>query len=52
MSKITYPREMNVDYDKLLKITSPKILSEYRIKLNGTSIYMTVDVLNIKFRKL
>ncbi len=50
-SAITFPRDPNDDYTKLLAKTAPQILDIYKVNVTETVIYITVQVLNIRFRK-
>lgn len=50
-SAITFPRELDERYTKLLANTPPHILERYKIRVEKDSIYITVQVMNIRLRK-
>ncbi len=51
MSRVSYPRELNEAYLQLLNHTSASILEKYRVEVSENTIRLTVDVLNVLFRK-
>ncbi len=50
MSSITFPRAMNSDYARLIAQTPQAILDAYQLRLEDDLVYVTVAVLNTRFR--
>jgi SAM-dependent methyltransferase len=50
-SVITFPRLLDARYTELVAKTPRRIVESYGIRLDKDSIYMTVQVVNIRFRK-
>jgi ubiquinone/menaquinone biosynthesis C-methylase UbiE len=50
-STIRYPRKYGVEYQKLLKNTKDEIIKKYAIERIDRDIFITVQVMNILFRK-
>ncbi len=50
ISSITFPREMKREYEHLIKQTAPGILEAYQLRIEENLIYVTVEVLNTRFR--
>jgi hypothetical protein len=51
MSTISYPRDLDEAYRQLLNNTSSSILEKYQVQIRKQTIYITVNVLNVLFRK-
>ena len=51
-SKISYPREMNPDYTRLLEATPQNIQQQYGVEIKDSQVFVTISVINILFRKL
>jgi L-amino acid N-acyltransferase YncA/ubiquinone/menaquinone biosynthesis C-methylase UbiE len=51
MSAITFPRALDTRYTELVAKTPRRIVETYGIRLEKDSIYMTVQVMNIRLRK-
>jgi SAM-dependent methyltransferase len=51
MSAITYPRELNPAYLELIRHTPASVLEGYRVILDEKTVQITVDVINVRFRK-
>lgn len=49
-SSITFPREMTKEYRQLIDQTPQKILEAYGMRIEENLIYVTVEVLNTRFR--
>lgn len=49
-SSLTFPRQMNLDYEQLIAQTPPEILQAYQLRLAGDQVYVTVEVLNTRCR--
>ena len=52
MSTVSYPRELNKAYLQLLNNTPVSVLKKYRAQVRETIVQITVDVLNVLFRKI
>jgi ubiquinone/menaquinone biosynthesis C-methylase UbiE len=50
-SAITFPRPMDERYERLLAQTAARIVELYRVRVEGDQVYITVQVMNICFRK-
>jgi len=50
-STITFPREFNEYYEKLLRKTPQALLDVYQVSQVGEKVHITLQVLNICFRK-
>jgi ubiquinone/menaquinone biosynthesis C-methylase UbiE len=50
-SAITFPRPMDTRYDQLLARTEKHVPDLYQIRVENEQIYMTVQIMNIRFRK-
>jgi ubiquinone/menaquinone biosynthesis C-methylase UbiE len=50
-SAVTFPRETNERYEKLLAKTGTRVLGLYKTRVEKNLIYLTVPVLNLRFRK-
>ncbi len=50
MSSITFPREMKREYEQLIKQTPLKILEAYQLRIEENQVYVTVEILNTRFR--
>ncbi|MDM8527307.1 class I SAM-dependent methyltransferase [Anaerolineales bacterium HSG24] len=50
ISSVTFPREMNMEYKRLVEQTSPDILEAYQVQIEKSQIYVTIEVLNTCFR--
>jgi ubiquinone/menaquinone biosynthesis C-methylase UbiE len=51
MSTVSYPRDLSEAYLQLLNNTPAPILEKYRVKISEQTIQITVEVLNVLFRK-
>ncbi|MGD9201932.1 MAG: class I SAM-dependent methyltransferase [Chitinispirillia bacterium] len=51
-SFITYPRELDMRYQALLDQSNKKILEEYKIRVEGQFVYITVECMNSFYRKI
>jgi len=49
-SSITFHREVNEDYERLLEDTAQEVKDAYGLRLEGNRICLTVEVLNTRFR--
>ncbi len=50
ISSITFPREMKREYERLIEQTSQGILEAYQLRIEKNLIYVTVEVLNTRYR--
>ncbi len=50
-SSITFPRDMNRDYEQLIAQTPRETLQAYQSRIEGDQVYLTVEVLNTCFRR-
>jgi SAM-dependent methyltransferase len=50
-SAVSYPRDMNEHYSRLLQGTPPAILERYKVNVRGDSVFSTLEVANVRFRK-
>ena len=50
-SEVSYPRAMNPHYTQLLESTSPEILERYKVQIQGDTVFSTLEVANVRFRK-
>jgi ubiquinone/menaquinone biosynthesis C-methylase UbiE len=50
-SAVTFPRETDERYEKLLMKTGTRVLGLYKTRVEKNLIYLTVPVLNVRFRK-
>ena len=50
-SAITFPRPMDERYERLLAQTAARVLELYEARVEGEQIYITLQVMNICFRK-
>jgi len=50
-SQISYPRPMDPRYQALLKRTPSTVLSQYRVRVVETQVWVTVDVANTAFQR-
>ena len=50
-SSVTYPRELTQAYLQLFEKTPPSILEQYCITVQGGQVYVTVQVMNVFYRK-
>jgi ubiquinone/menaquinone biosynthesis C-methylase UbiE len=50
-SAVTFPRETDERYEKLLARTGSRVLGLYKTRVEKNLIYLTVPVLNVRFRK-
>ena len=50
-SAITFPRAMDERYERLLAQTEARVLELYGARVEGEQIYVTLQVMNIRFRK-
>lgn len=50
-SKITFSRELNPQYEKLLNATSQKIKEKYSVIIVNSKVTLTLDILNIAFNR-
>jgi len=50
-SAITFPRAMDERYERLLAQTAARVLELYEARVEGEQIYITLQVMNICFRK-
>ncbi len=50
-SAMTFPRPMDERYERLLAQTAACVLELYRVRVEGDQIYITVQIMNICFRK-
>jgi hypothetical protein len=51
MSTVSYPRELSAAYRQLLSNTPASILEKYQVRVEEKSVQITVEVLNVLFRK-
>ncbi len=51
-STIRFPREMNQSYESLLKRTESLIQNEYEVEIVENKVYITLKVINIRFRRI
>ncbi len=51
MSTISYPRDLSETYRQLLNNTPSSILEKYQVQIRKQTIHITVNVLNVLFRK-
>jgi hypothetical protein len=51
MSAITYPRELSPAYLELIRRTPASVLEGYRVTLGEKTVQITVDVINVRFRR-
>ncbi len=51
VSSLTFPRQMNRDYQHLIEQTPAQILEAYQLQLEADLVYVTVEVLNTRFRR-
>ena len=49
-SSITFPREMKREYERLMEQTPRGILEAYQLRIEENQVYVTVEVLNTRFR--
>jgi ubiquinone/menaquinone biosynthesis C-methylase UbiE len=49
-SSVTFPRQMNENYKRLIEQTPPEILALYQLQIKDSQVYVTVQVLNTLFR--
>ena len=49
-SSITFPREMNSNYERLIAQTPGDILQAYQLRIEENQVYLTIEVLNSCFR--
>ena len=49
-SSITFPREMKREYERLIEQTPRGILEAYQLRIEKNQAYVTVEVLNTRFR--
>ncbi len=50
ISSITFPREMKREYERLIEQTPRRILEAYQLRIEENLVYVTVEVLNTRFR--
>ena len=50
-TKLTYPREMNADYQRLFDATPSAVLEQYQVSVGIPSVQITVTVRNVMYRK-
>jgi ubiquinone/menaquinone biosynthesis C-methylase UbiE len=50
-SAITFPRAMDERYERLLAQTAARILGLYAVRVEGNQVYITAQIMNIRFRK-
>jgi ubiquinone/menaquinone biosynthesis C-methylase UbiE len=50
-SAVTFPRETDERYERLLAKTGTRVLGLYKTRVEKNLIYLTVPVLNLRFRK-
>lgn len=51
-TKITYSRRYNEHYIRLIKETSCDILSQYNVEFMNDRVFVTVTIMNMKFKKI
>ena len=51
MSEITFPREKTAGYERLVERTPREILETYDVRVEENLVYVTVAVLNTRFRR-
>jgi ubiquinone/menaquinone biosynthesis C-methylase UbiE len=49
-SSITFPRKMKREYERLIEQTPRGILDAYQLRIEENQVYVTVEVLNTRFR--
>ncbi len=50
-STMTFPRPMDERYERLLAQTAARVLELYGVRVKGDQVYITVQIMNICFRK-
>ena len=50
-TKLTYPREMNVDYQRLFEHTPAAVLEQYQLTVGVPTVQITVTVRNVLYRR-
>ncbi len=50
-SDMTFPRPMDGRYERLLVQTAARVLELYKVRVEGDQVYVTVQIMNIGFRK-
>ena len=51
-SQISFPRDLTPDYTRLLDAQPRSVLQKYKVEIKDQQVYITVQVMNIRFRKV